>query len=194
MKALKARVEEIYKQGVKRAIQMSMETYNFVEKANELDKVVEDAVKRRASGEPPRMLYLYALAFHLFEAKERRLMCHSVDRKGADASITVPNATVPVLRAATLELRTKRLELEARNKATFEALAQDTAIHERTERQIREILDDFKRVGLIHLSPWIHLLILSRPTQSLKELESVDADSMAQLRERMVAVMSDEHL
>ncbi|KAL8292769.1 hypothetical protein RQP46_001381 [Phenoliferia psychrophenolica] len=123
MKALKARVEDIYREGVKKAIEISVNQFDFVERTNAFDAIVDRAEETKRLGAPPRMLFL----------------------KGADATITVPTVTVPELRAATALLREKRLEVERRNGETYAALARDQVVVDRTERQILEILDHFQQ-------------------------------------------------
>lgn len=83
-------------------------------------------------------------------------------RKGAEAEMTVSNAAVPILRAASEEMRAKRLavrssdallwarltreQLEEKNRATYEGIARNRAVLERSQGQIDEILVDFQKV------------------------------------------------
>ncbi|KAK4048112.1 hypothetical protein OIV83_004982 [Microbotryomycetes sp. JL201] len=81
--------------------------YEFIERANQLDKVVEEAKQAKARGDEPRNMFFY----------------------GADGSISIPSATVPVLRQATEDLKAKRIA----HQATVD----------RTETQLREMAQDF---------------------------------------------------
>ncbi|KAM0755979.1 hypothetical protein T439DRAFT_344911 [Meredithblackwellia eburnea MCA 4105] len=147
MKALKARVEQIYRIGIKEAIKISMAKFEFVEKANELDRILKEARERKERGEKPGEWYL----------------------KGADATITIPSTTVPLLRAASAELRERRLALEKKNRATYDEIARNQQACERTEAQIREILDEFKK--------------------SITILESVDPSTANELQRRLVEAL-----
>lgn len=147
MKAVKARVEHFYREGIKLAIEQSMQRYDFVDKTNELDRILADATERRERGEAPRMLFV----------------------KGTDARVTVPNATTPLLRAASAELKAKRLALNAMNEATYGEIVRNQVIYDRVERQVREIIDDFHK--------------------SVQAFEASDEAGLTSLQERILALM-----
>ncbi|GAA5874126.1 hypothetical protein JCM1840_000358 [Sporobolomyces johnsonii] len=123
---------------------------NFIEKANELDSIVADAEARRKRNEDPRNLFA----------------------TGANGSITIPNATVPILRSATAELREKRKALAEKNAATYDRIAQLSTTTTSSEAQIQQIVQDFEK--------------------TIQVLETVDQKALEGLQDELVKVVGNE--
>ncbi|ORY41756.1 hypothetical protein BCR35DRAFT_311333 [Leucosporidium creatinivorum] len=123
MEGLKEIVVGHYGKGIPLAWADMCERYSFIERANELDLVVEKAKQAKKEGAAPRNLY----------------------QLGADGQITIPNSTIPVLRTAASELREKRLALAEQNTATYDRISKSQATVTRMEGQLKDILDDFAK-------------------------------------------------
>ncbi|GAA6049934.1 hypothetical protein JCM3770_007056 [Rhodotorula araucariae] len=149
---LRDMVVETYTKGVPLAWDDLARAHDFVDKANQLDALLADAQARKDRGEPPRNLY------------------HS----GLDAAVTVPSATVPVLRAATDTLRTKREALAARNEATHARIAALADTAARLEAQNAAILAHF--------------------SAEMNALQAVDENGIQALQEQLVAVVGADAL
>ncbi|POY75868.1 hypothetical protein BMF94_0950 [Rhodotorula taiwanensis] len=118
---LKALVVATYTEGVPLAWNDLAQSADFIAKANELDRLLEDAKARKARGEAPRNAY----------------------EIGLDATVTTPSATAPRLRSAIEELREKRRALSEQNAATYERIASLSQTATSLERQNDEILTHF---------------------------------------------------
>ncbi|GAA5873791.1 hypothetical protein JCM3774_000683, partial [Rhodotorula dairenensis] len=116
-------VVSTYKEGVPLAWNDLAQSADFIAKANELDRLLDEAKQRQARSEPPKNAY----------------------ELGLDATVTTPSATTPRLESAISLLRQKRLALADQNRATYErikALSQTSAA---LERQNDDILTHFTR-------------------------------------------------
>ncbi|GAA5929851.1 hypothetical protein JCM1841_000506 [Sporobolomyces salmonicolor] len=123
---------------------------NFIEKANTLDIIVADAEARRKRNEDPRNLFA----------------------TGANGSVTIPNATVPILRNATAELREKRIALAEKNAATYERIARLCTATTSSEAQIQQILQDFQT--------------------TIQALETIDQKALEEMQDELVKVVGNE--
>ncbi|KAK4055423.1 hypothetical protein OIO90_003261 [Microbotryomycetes sp. JL221] len=132
--------------------QDTCQRYQFVERANELDRIVDIAKQSKVRGDEPKNMFFY----------------------GADGTITIPSATIPVLRDATEQLKAKRVELENQNKATFEQILQDQAIIERTEQQLKDMVADFKN--------------------AMETLRSIDSNELSKLQEQLLQSVTAEEV
>ncbi|KAI5476751.1 mind kinetochore complex component Nnf1 [Pseudohyphozyma bogoriensis] len=150
MKALRTLVVNKFNEGI--AWEHVLKQSDFIEKANELDRIVGEAEASRKKGEAPKALY----------------------KTGADPTITVASATVPILRAATAELKAKRLALEAKNRATYEQIAKDQQEAARREEAIKDILEQFQ--------------------VAMRTLEEIDKGDTEDLQAKLVAVLPQEQL
>ncbi|BGP57694.1 hypothetical protein JCM8202_005477 [Rhodotorula sphaerocarpa] len=114
-------VVSTYTEGVPLAWNDLAQSADFIAKANELDRLLEDAKARKAAGEPPRNAY----------------------EVGLDATVTTPSATAPRLRSAIEELRQRRQALAEQNTAAYDRIAALSRTVTAQERQNDEILTHF---------------------------------------------------
>ncbi|GAA5992166.1 hypothetical protein JCM10908_001800 [Rhodotorula pacifica] len=118
---LREMVISTYKEGVPLAWNDLATSADFIAKANELDRLLEEAKARQARGETPRNAY----------------------ETGLDATITTPSATTPRLQSSISQLRQKRLALAEQNQATYDRIAALSRTVTSQERQNDEILTHF---------------------------------------------------
>ncbi|GAA5964295.1 hypothetical protein JCM8115_006059 [Rhodotorula mucilaginosa] len=118
---LREMVVATYKEGIPLAWNDLAQSADFVSKANELDRLLEEAKQRQARGEPPRNAY----------------------EIGLDATVTTPSATTPRVQNAITLLRQKRLALAEQNQSTYERIATLSRTVASVERQNDEILKHF---------------------------------------------------
>ncbi|BGP10786.1 hypothetical protein OF846_004585 [Rhodotorula toruloides] len=118
---LRDMVVSTYNDGVPLAWNDLVRTAGFVEKANELDRLIAEAQARKDAGEEPRNLY----------------------QMGLDGTITVPSATVPVLQTSISSLRQKRQALANKNAETYARIAALSQTVSAQETQNEEILTQF---------------------------------------------------
>ncbi|KAL7342142.1 hypothetical protein BJY59DRAFT_585657 [Rhodotorula toruloides] len=121
---LRDMVVSTYNDGVPLAWNDLVRTAGFVEKANELDRLIAEAQARKDAGEEPRNLY----------------------QMGLDGTITVPSATVPVLQTSISSLRQKRQALANKNAETYARIAALSQAVSAQETQNEEILTQFTEV------------------------------------------------
>ncbi|KAM0790987.1 hypothetical protein ACM66B_004287 [Microbotryomycetes sp. NB124-2] len=126
--------------------------YEFIERANQLDKIVEEAKQAKARGDEPRNTFFY----------------------GADGTITIPSATIPVLRQATEELKAKRLALAEQNRATFEQILQHQTTVDRTEKQLRDMAQDFKK--------------------AMETLKAIDSQDLTKLQDQLLQSLTADEI
>ncbi|GAA6013280.1 hypothetical protein JCM10207_000841 [Rhodosporidiobolus poonsookiae] len=144
---LKDMVVSTYSAGVPLAWDDLAQSADFIAKANALDSILADAQARKDRGEAPRELH----------------------RLGTDGTVTTPSATVPVLRSAIADLRTKREALAQKNTASYARLA---ALADRTTAQDAQ-----------------NAAILSQFAETIKALEAIDQTAMLQLQDELVKVV-----
>ncbi|GAA5900331.1 hypothetical protein JCM8208_005327 [Rhodotorula glutinis] len=149
---LRQLVVDTYTQGVPLAWNDLARAHDFVPKANQLDLLLADAQQRKDRGDPPRDLY----------------------QKGLDGALTVPSATVPVLRTATDDLRAKREALAARNAATYARLEALSTSATALEQQNAAILEHF--------------------AASLEALDNIDERELRALQDQLVAIVGPDAL
>ncbi|GAA5995548.1 uncharacterized protein JCM10292_005242 [Rhodotorula paludigena] len=147
---LRQMVVDTYNAGVPLAWDDLVRSHRFIEKANELDQLLEDAKGRKERGEPPKNLY----------------------QTGLDGTITIPSATVPVLRTAIEELREKRKALAARNDATFERVASLSRSTNSLEAQNEAILTHF--------------------AASMQALKEIDEKAVLELQDELVRIVGTQ--
>ncbi|GAA5943820.1 uncharacterized protein JCM15063_006508 [Sporobolomyces koalae] len=121
--------------------------FDFLRKLDEFDVICMEAEQRRNRKETPQNHYAI----------------------GGDGSITIPSATVPILRTATEELREKRQALEEENAKTYERISAMSSSTRTSEAQIQKILGDFEQV--------------------LSNTAAVDTTRLTELRNEMVRVV-----
>ncbi|GAA5870490.1 hypothetical protein JCM8547_004045 [Rhodosporidiobolus lusitaniae] len=114
-------VRSTYNEGVPLAWDDLCRSARFVEKANELDEIVEEAKRRKEAGEEPREVY----------------------KISTDGTITYPSLTVPRLRTRTDEIRSKREALASKNATTFTRISQLSQRAATQEAQNEAILESF---------------------------------------------------
>ncbi|SCZ97255.1 BZ3500_MvSof-1268-A1-R1_Chr4-2g07091 [Microbotryum saponariae] len=147
VESLKEVLVEHYREGIPLAWTDMCERFDWIARANALDEIVERARQEKAQGRTPRNLYV----------------------KGTDGRLTIPSATVPVLKDATASLRARRVALEEKNQATYERIVQNQVVADRTEKQIKEIVEDFQR--------------------AVKMLSTVDMNELTELQKQVVQAL-----
>ncbi|SCV69189.1 BQ2448_2209 [Microbotryum intermedium] len=145
--SLKEVLVEHYREGIPLAWADMCERFDWIARANALDEIVERARQEKEQGQPLRNLYA----------------------KGTNGRLTIPSATVPVLKDATASLKARRLALETKNKATYERIVQDQMVGDRTEKQIKEIVEDFRK--------------------AVKMLSTVDMNKLTELQNQVVQAL-----
>ncbi|GEM10873.1 mind kinetochore complex component Nnf1 [Rhodotorula toruloides] len=116
---LRDMVVSTYNDGVPLAWNDLVRQAGFVEKANELDRLIVEAQARKDAGGEPRNLM------------------------GLDGTITVPSSTVPVLRTSISSLRQKRQALAEENAQAYARIAALSQTVSAREKQNDEILTQF---------------------------------------------------
>ncbi|BGP19422.1 hypothetical protein JCM10213_000659 [Rhodosporidiobolus nylandii] len=147
---LKEMVLSTYSAGVPLAWDDLTRSANFVDKANELDRLLADAQARKEAGEEPKEAY----------------------KLGTDGTITIPSLTVPPLRSSISSLRAKREALAAKNAATY---ARISALSERATNQEQQ-----------------NEAILAQFAASVKSLEEIDQQAIAELQDELVKVVGKD--
>ncbi|GAA5900821.1 uncharacterized protein JCM6883_004667 [Sporobolomyces salmoneus] len=124
--------------------------FDFLNKLEQFDKICLQAEERRKRREQPSNSYAIA----------------------GDGSITIPSATVPILRSATEELRHKRLALAEENAQSYQRISEMSTATNTSEEQIQKILGDFKKV--------------------LEDVKKVDEKQINELQEKMLQIIGQD--
>ncbi|GAA5983634.1 hypothetical protein JCM5350_004893 [Sporobolomyces pararoseus] len=124
--------------------------FDFLNKVEQFDEICGKATERKKAGQPPTNTYAIA----------------------GDGTITIPSATVPILKTATEELRQKRLALAEENARTYQRISETSISTNNSEEQIQKILGDFQKV--------------------LEDVKSVDEKQISELQEKMLKIIGQD--
>ncbi|GAA5879999.1 hypothetical protein JCM16303_004431 [Sporobolomyces ruberrimus] len=150
LQTMRTKFVDNFEKSVPHAWQDHTKDFDFLNKLDHFDAICQEAEQRKNRGETPKCHYAIA----------------------GDGSITIPSATVPILRTATEELRQKRLALAEENDSTYKGIADMSTTANNSEAQIQKILEDFQKV--------------------LADVEAVDEKQIAELRNKMLEIVGHD--
>ncbi|GAA6014759.1 hypothetical protein JCM11491_001969 [Sporobolomyces phaffii] len=150
IKGLQTAFTDKFIEAIPPAWQDHTKEFDVTTKLEQFEAVCLAAEQRRQQGEPPTNHYEIA----------------------GDGSITIPSATVPMLKSATEELRQKRLALAAGNAERYKRIAEASTSTTTSETQIQKILSDFRKV--------------------LEDVKSVDEKEINDLQEKMLKIVGQD--
>ncbi|BGP27082.1 hypothetical protein JCM10295v2_006044 [Rhodotorula toruloides] len=169
---LRDMVVSTYNDGVPLAWNDLVRQAGFVEKANELDRLIVEAQARKDAGGEPRNLY----------------------EMGLDGTITVPSSTVPVLRTSISSLRQKRQAV--RPSLPSFVLLSLAADEDESTQLAEENAQAYARIAALSQTVSAREKqndeILTQFAESVQALKKIDEGGLTALQDELVRVVGNQ--